>query len=112
MLLSDASDAPQRLGAEQSQLYDGLKWAIAAKLAFDQGIAETVKKLRELERGIDELPGTGVPKDLRDAAREDLDAVADMLAQEDFFKRKADLSTRRTAIEGRVAGAVAAMRKA
>jgi hypothetical protein len=29
---------------------------------------------------------------------------------EDFFKRKADLSTRRTAIEGRVGNAVAAMR--
>ncbi|MBJ6127399.1 BREX system P-loop protein BrxC [Microvirga splendida] len=110
MLLSDASDAPQRFGAEQSPLYDGLKWAIAARVAFDQGIAETVKALRDLEIGISELPGTGVPKDLREAARDDLEAVADMLGQDDFFKRKADLSTRRTAIEGRVAEAVAAMR--
>lgn len=109
MLLSDASDAPQRFGAEQSPLYDGLKWALAAMLAFDQGIAETVKTLRELERGIDELPRTGIPKELRDAAREDLDAVADMLAQDEFFKRKADLSTRRTAIETRVADAIKAM---
>lgn len=110
MLLSDASDAPQRFGAEQSPLYDSVKWALAAKLAFDQGIAETIKSLRELERGIDELPGTGIPKELRDAASEDLDAVADMLAQDEFFKRKADLSTRRTAIEGRVAKAVKALR--
>ena len=110
MLLSDASDAPQRFGAEQSALYDGLKWAMAAKVAFDQGIGETVKRLRDLESGIADLPGTGVPKDLREAVREDLDAVTDMLSQEDFFKRKADLSTRRTAIEGRVADAVAAMR--
>ena len=51
MLLSDASDAPQRFGAEQSPLFDGLKWAIAAKLAFDQGIcARRVKALRDLER--------------------------------------------------------------
>ena len=112
MLLSDASDAPQRFGAEQSPLYDGLKWAIAAKAAFDQGLGETVKALRDLENGIAELPGTGVPKDLREAARDDLDAVADMLTQDDFFKRKADLSTRRTAIEGRVAEAVSAMRGA
>lgn len=112
MLLSDASDAPQRFGAEQSPLYDGLKWAIAAKLAFDQGIAETIKTLRDLQRGIDELPGTGVPKDLRDATRDDLEAVADMLAQEDFFKRKADLSSRRTAIETQVASAVERMRSA
>ena len=112
MLLSDASDAPQRFGAEQSPLYDGLKWAIAAKTAFDQGLGETAKALRDLEQGIGELPATGVPKDLREAARDDLDAVADMLTQDDFFKRKADLSTRRTAIEGRVAEAVSAMRAA
>jgi hypothetical protein len=35
-----------------------------------------------------------------------------MLTQEDFFKRKADLSTRRTTLEARVADTVAAMRKA
>lgn len=112
MLLADASDAPQRFGAELSPLYDGLKWAIAAQVAFDQGIAETVKALRALESGIADLPGTGIPKDLREAAREDLEAVADVLAQEDFFKRKADLSTRRTAIEGHVAVAVDDMRQA
>ncbi len=112
MLLSDASDAPQRFGAEQSPLYESLKWALTAKIAFDQGIAETVKALRDFERGIEELPGTGVPKDLREAAHDDLEAVADILAQEEFFKRKADLSTRKTSIEGRVADAVAAMRQA
>jgi hypothetical protein len=110
MLLSDASDAPQRFGAEQSPLYDALKWAIAAKLAFDHGIADTVRALRNLQRGVDELPNTGAPKELRDAAGEDLVAVADILAQDDFFKRKADLNTRKTAIEARVAEAVAAMR--
>lgn len=112
MLLSDASDAPQRFGAEQSPLYEGLKWAIAANAAFDHGIADTVRSLRDLERGIGDLPGTGAPKELREAVGDDLDSVADMLAQEDFFKRKADLSTRRTVIESRVADAVAAMSKA
>lgn len=110
MLLSDASDAPQRFGAEKSPLYDALKWAIAAKLAFDHGIADTVKALRSLQRGVDELPNTGAPKELRDVAGEDLVAMADILAQDDFFKRKADLNTRKTTIESRVAEAVAAMR--
>jgi hypothetical protein len=32
ILLSDASDAPQRFGAEQSPLYDGLKWALERDL--------------------------------------------------------------------------------
>jgi hypothetical protein len=112
MLLSDASDAPQRFGAELSPLYDGLKWAAAANSAFDHGVGGTIKALRGLERGIAELPATGVPKDLREAARDDLEAVTDVLTQEDFFKRKADLATHRTAIEGRVAQAVTAMRAA
>jgi hypothetical protein len=111
MLLSDASDAPQRFGAEQSPLFDGLKWAIAARLALDKCFIETIKTLRDLERDINELPDTGVPKDLREAVREETDAVADMLVQDDFFKHKADLSTRRTTIEARVAEAVTAMRK-
>jgi hypothetical protein len=112
MLLSDASDAPQRFGAEQSPLFDGLKWATAVKLALDQGFAETIKTVRDLRRDIDQLPRTGIPNDLREEVREDLDAVADMLAQDDFFKHKADLSTRETTIEARVADAVSAMKKA
>ena len=112
MLLSDASDAPQRFGAEQSSLYDGLKWAIAANLAFDQGVDKTIKALRDLENGIRELPTTGVPNELREAARDDLEAVRDMLDQADFFKRAADLNSRRTAIEGKVSVAVSAMHAA
>jgi len=112
MLLSDGSDAPQRFGAEQSPLFDGLKWAAAVKLALDPGFGETINTLRGLQRDIDELPGTGVPNDLREEVREDLDATADMLAKDDFFKHKADLSTRRTTIEARVAEAVRAMKKA
>lgn len=110
MLLSDASDAPQRFGAEQSSLFNGLKWALTAGVAFEQGLTEIVKSLRALERGIDELPNTGAPKNLREAVREDLDVVADILIKEDFYTRKADLSTRRTSIERDVEKAVMAMR--
>ena len=35
MLQTDASDAPVRFGAVESPLFDGLKWAIAVKNAFD-----------------------------------------------------------------------------
>ncbi len=112
LLLSDASDAPQRFGAEQSPLYDGLKWARAAKLAFDHGIGDAVKQLRAIERDISELPGTGVPRDLRESVREDLNVASDILTRDDFFKHKADLSTRITAIEVKIAESVKAMRAA
>jgi hypothetical protein len=112
MLLSDASDAPQRFGAEQSALYDGLKWAIAANLAFEQGVAKTIQALRELEKSISELPATGAPGELRESVSEDIESVADILTQEDFFKRQADINTRLTAIEGHVAAAVTNMKQA
>lgn len=112
MLLADASDAPQRFGAEQSTLYDDLNWANAANMAFDQGIAGTIEDLRELARGIDELPGTGIPKELRETSSDDLSAVNDILSMDDFFERKADLSTRKTALETYVSDAVTSMETA
>lgn len=112
MLLADGSDAPQRFGAEQSSLYDDIKWSRSAKASFDQGIAETLRALRDLQREIDSLPRTGVSQELRQGTREDLEAVADALSHESFFDRKADLATRRTALESRVAEAVKAMRTA
>jgi hypothetical protein len=96
LLLSDGSDAPQRLGAEESPLYDELKWGLAVKLAFDQGLGETVRELRELSRAICELPATGAPGELRGQVRDDLDAVSDCLTQDNFFSHKADLNTKLT----------------
>jgi hypothetical protein len=111
LLLSDASDAPQRFGAEHSTLYDGLKWAMAARLAFDQGLGETAGDLRTLAQAIDELPTTGAPGKLREVVRDDLVIVNDRLAQDDFFKHKADLSTELTALNSNVAYTVREMTK-
>jgi len=38
VLLTDASDAPQRLGAEESAIYENLKWALEVKRALDNGL--------------------------------------------------------------------------
>lgn len=46
MLQTDASDAPVRFGAAESVLFDGFKWAIAVKNAFDQGLSDIVRDLR------------------------------------------------------------------
>ena len=42
VLLTDASDAPQRLGAEESPLYSGLKWATEVDRALKNGLEATV----------------------------------------------------------------------
>jgi hypothetical protein len=89
-----------------------LKWAIAVNLAFDLGIDKTIKALRGLQSGIRELPTTGAPNELREATSDNLEAVDNMLTQDDFFKRAADLNSHRTSIEGRVSEAVSAMQAA
>ena len=38
VLFTDASDAPQRLGAETSALFDNLKWALEVKRSLDNGL--------------------------------------------------------------------------
>lgn len=110
MLQTDASDAPVRFGAAESVLFDGLKWAIAVKNAFDQGLSDIVRDLRVIDRAVADLPGTGAPGELRNAVQEDLNLVSQQLAQADFHKHKADLTTRLTALEARIAEAVRSMR--
>jgi hypothetical protein len=112
LMLSDASDAPQRFGAEHSPLYDGLKWAMATRIALDQGFENTVRDLRDLAGAIDELPSTGIPGELRESVREDLETVADRLGQDDFVRHRADLGSGLTTLSARVADAVRAMVKA
>ena len=111
LMLSDASDAPQRFGAEQSSLYDGLKWAIAARTTLDQGLGDTVRELRNIAAAIDDLPSTGAPGELREAVREDLASVADRLGQEDFVRYTVELTSWRTTLLARFADAVRSMAK-
>lgn len=112
MLQTDASDAPLRFGAAESPLLDGLKWAIAVKNAFDQGLFDTVRELCAIDKAVTDLPNTGAPGELRKAVQDDLDAIRQKLGQKDFHKHKADLATKLTALEARIAEAVRAMRTA
>jgi Family of unknown function (DUF6079) len=109
LMLSDASDAPQRFGAEQSPLYDGLKWSLAARTGLDQGLGDTVRHLRDLAQAVDELPSTGAPGELREAVREDLKTVGERLGQDNFFQHRADLASTLTALSAQVAETVRSM---
>lgn len=109
LLFTDASDAPQQLGASESALYDGLKWAQAAKMALGQGLEATIKALRQHQRAIEGLPSTGIPGNLKTEAGDALDLLAGRLHKEDFYKHAADLNTSLTELKGRVSQAVNAM---
>jgi hypothetical protein len=102
VLFTDASDAPQRLGAESSAIYDNLKWAMDVKRALDNGLDETVRQLQSHRHEIGELPNTGAPGELRNELSDDLETLSERLEKEDFFKHSADLNSRLTHIKARV----------
>jgi len=112
LLQTDGSDAPQRFGAPDSALFEGLTWAMTVRKAFDQGLWQTIQDLRAIARVVDDLPATGAPGALRQATEEDLTLVRQQLAQHDFAQHMADLATRKTALEARIAEAVRAMTEA
>jgi len=106
VLLTDASDAPQRLGSETSALYDNLKWAADAKRALDKGLDVTLRELQAHRTDIEALPDTGVPGDLRRELADDLKDLVGRLGREDFHQHGSDFSSQLTHLKSRVREAV------
>jgi len=102
VLFTDASDAPQRLGAKTPAIYDNLKWALEVKQVLDNGLDATLRELQAHRRDIEALPDTGVPGELRRELGEDLATLADRLGKEDFYKHTADFNSLLTHLKGRV----------
>jgi hypothetical protein len=109
ILLTDASDAPQRLGGEESALYDGLKWASNVDAALNNGLEATVRQLKQHRQEIETLPQSGVPGQLRTDLAEELSALDQRLSQSDFHTHSADLSSRLTTIKARTRDAAIQM---
>lgn len=109
VLLTDASDASQRLGSEQSTLYDGLRWAFEADRALKNGLEQTVREIQAHRREIESLPDSGVPGKLRQNLAEELAEVARKLDRQDFHARVADLNTALSALKTRARDAALEM---
>ena len=105
-VLFDASDAPQRLGAETSAIYENLQWAMDVKRALDNGLDATLRDLQAHRREVESLPDTGVPGGLRRELAEELATLTERLGKEDFYKHAADLQSQLTYLQGRVRDAV------
>lgn len=93
LLLSDASDVPQRLGKQDSALFDSLKWASELKAALEQGLKTTVRQLQTLRATVDSLPNTGVPASLKTELTDSFASIEQRLAQPDFYRAAADLNS-------------------
>lgn len=102
VLSSDASDAPQLLGAEESALFENLKWAGDVRRALENGLENTLRDLQFHKRGIDDLPESGAPGALRAELESELKLIADYFAKDDFYKHSADMSSTLTHIKARV----------
>ncbi|WP_042775876.1 BREX system P-loop protein BrxC [Sinorhizobium fredii] len=109
ILFTDASDAPQRLGAENSSIYNNLKWALEVKRVLDNGLDSTLQDMQDHRREIGALPDTGIPGDLRRDSAEALQSVAGRMATEEFYKHAADFGTQLTEIQVRVRAAVSTL---
>lgn len=106
VLFTDASDAAQRLGAEESTLYDNLKWAGDLKRTLDGGLETTVRDLQTHRREIESLPDTGVPGELKRDLSQELEILDQRLQRDDFYKHAPDLNSLLTSIKARVHDAV------
>ncbi len=106
MLASDASDAPQRLGAEESQVFSSLQWATALKFAFKQGLDSTLKELKTIITAIEFLPETGVPGQLKRDVADELKGYIDNSNKTDFFQYSANFSSILTTLKSAISQAV------
>jgi hypothetical protein len=109
ILFTDASDAPQRLGGEDSNLYTTLKWAAELKQALEHGLEETLRALQQHRREIEMLPDSGTPGLLKSELADELDPLNERLASSDFFKHSTEFASALTHQKSRVRDAALKM---
>jgi hypothetical protein len=102
VLFTDASDAPARLGGEESDLYNSLKWAAELKRSLEQGLEDTLTELQTYLTALDNLPASGTPGALKTELAETLGDIGTRLIQSDFFKYHTEFASQLTLIKSRV----------
>lgn len=111
VLLTDASDAPRRLGHQDSELFNSLKWANEVKNSLKNGLEHTLYDLRLHSSSINQLPDNEVTLKLRTELADELSLTEDRLKHLDFFRFSADFNTTLTSIKVHVRDAVQDMEK-
>jgi hypothetical protein len=109
VLFTDASDAPARLGGEDSDLYNSLKWAAELKRALEQGLEATLAELQQHRNELNSLPNSGAPGTLKDELADELNTINERLSQNDFFKYTTEFASHLTLIKSRVRDTAIAM---
>ena len=102
ILFTDASDAPQRLGGEESELYANLKWAADLKRALEQGLEQTLGELQQHRRELESLPASGTPGQLKIELQDEIAGLNERLNHADFFKYSTEFAGSLTTLKSRV----------
>tara|TARA_R110002096_G_scaffold70955_3_gene169921 strand:- start:102 stop:2129 length:2028 start_codon:yes stop_codon:yes gene_type:complete len=89
----DGSDIIDRLGSDDSTLYEDLKWARALKKTLADGLSGRLSHLNRVRLEIEDLPAVGLPAQLKSEASETLDQVEEILNRTAFHEETAALAT-------------------
>ncbi len=108
-LINNPSEAPQRFGAPESNLYNAMQWALEAHNALRNDLDKTIRALRTHLDAIAEMPQSELLDGLRAAINGQRMQVIEQLDHHSFHKRSAELQTALTAIQARVRDAAADM---
>jgi len=103
ILKGDASDATFRLGKSDAELYLALVWAKKLQQAFDNGIETVIKKIRDMQSGVNGLPNDGLTGELKTQLAPKFEEVTHILQEDDFFEKAADLKDKSSDIESTIA---------
>ncbi len=106
LVATDGSEAPSRLGGEESPLYNDVLWADAMRKSLQNGLTQTVRDLKECQQAIKSLPASGIPGQLRQDSETDLASLNDYLSKEDFHKHATDLTGGLATLNSKVGDAV------
>ena len=107
LLKGDGSDAPYRLGPEDSALYRDLCWARDSLGAFKDGAGALVERARRLTGTIERFPDDGGPLDeLKSSTRVIREELLAELRREDWHARRAEISQKASELESAVAAAL------
>ncbi len=109
VLQTDGSDAPQRLGKQDSALYENLKWAADVRSSLEQGLESTLRELQRHRSAINGLPQTEIPAQLKQELAEPFAQLEQRLQQLEFYSYSADFNTRLTQLRAQVSSSAEAM---
>ena len=91
VLKGEGSDAAFRLGKPDSNLFTNLLWIAKVYKGFEDGMESSFKEVNILKESIDNLPDSGILKELKENAKDDFETVHEITNNNDFVEHASDL---------------------